>query len=389
VKRAFRILLALMLGTVSAHAMAEAGNYVAVSCGAEHVSIRSDYVEGAPPQGKPADFNLQNYGQTNECRLKSGDVVRVRFGFDSNPFHDTQHSWVSVWFNRKNWLSHQSVEVGSPNDTRADSIDISADGVKVCRVYGSILGSGDDGDDGKKVAPWCVVSAPSELSKTIDSAEPELLNASSQPRLPPTILVGHNDALCQHLAAVGEGSSSSRAEPVEHLFLNLPDSELIQIRGGVPGKGGEETSVADIENAGSARHVYSYNRSLSAYHTYGAFVVLDEKGYQSYLKTPQSHDDLLRNAEAVWPMDWSGHGDRIEAEKNMDKLVLSLWVPDSDGGKEDLPDDDLSITPFTYDGDVYLLLSAAQDLANAFVIRPHPAGKFDQVCAFSPGQPNF
>jgi hypothetical protein len=124
---------------------------------------------------------------------------------------------------------------------------------------------------------------------------------------------------------------------------------------------------------------------------YDIYVVLDDKDYQRFLLTKMTDEDLLENAETVWPMDWSGHPNRLEAEKNMKGLVIPLSIDGGPFEKDDIPDNQVSIVPFAYEDQTHLLLSNNQSKSDAmaFVVKPHPHGTFDQECVFRAPITNF
>jgi len=391
-KHEFRLLLILCLGLTSFRSMAMANNYVSVVCGQKHVLIKSDYAEGLPPLDKPTDFYLQNYGQANECRLKSGNTIRVRLGFEFYGERHAQVSWVSVWFDRKKWISRTSVEVSGPDDARADTIDIGADGIRVCWVHGPIGGSDKGGGDGKTQTPLCKFVARSESSKAIDIHEPARLDSSDNPLVPPTILLGQKNALCRTMAALNKNTLKSGAEPVEHLWLNLPTGQPIRIDPS-PGSIGQEWAVSDkfdIDNGGATRHVYHRLQLMGYWENYDIYVVLDNAGYQRFLLTAMTDKDLFENAESVWPMDWSGHGHRLATSKIIGSLAIPLSISENLSEKEDIPLNQSKIIPFSYKDQTYVLLSSNQSSAGlGFVVKPHPAGAFDQECVFRAGVINF
>jgi hypothetical protein len=391
-KHGLQLLLIPCLGLLSFRSMGMANNYVSVSCGQEHVVIKSDYAEGLPPLDKSSDFYLQNYGQTNECRLKSGDVVRVRLRFEFNTENYTQQSWVSVWFDRKKWLSGTNVEVTGPDDVRADSIDISADGTRMCTVHGPIFGSGTDGGAEKKETPVCKFVAREQLPKLIDTNEPERLDVSERPLAPPTIPLGKGNPLCKIMAALDQSTVNSGVSLGGHLWLNFPAGHPIRIQQ-APGSIGQEWAVSnqvDIDNSGASRHVYYRLQSMGYWENYDIYVVLDDAGYQRFLHTTMTDEDLLKNAETVWPMDWSAHPNRLEANKIIDALAISLSINGNLSEKVDIPDKQARIIPFAYRDQTYLLLSSNQSSEGlGFVVTPHPAGNFDQVCVFRAGVTNF
>jgi len=391
-KLEFRLLITLCLSLTSFRSMAMANNYVSVVCGQKHVLIKSGYAEGVPPLDKPTDFYLQNYGQTNECRLKSGDTVRVRLGFEFYGERHAQVSWVSVWFDRKKWISRTSVEVNGLDDARADEIDISADGIRVCTVHGPIGGSDEGDGDGKKQKPVCKFVARSDLSNVIDTHESERFDPSNNPLVPPTILLGREDTLCKTMTALNKDTSRSGVELVEHLWLNFPTGQSIRIDPS-PDSTGQEWAVSDkfdIDNGGGIRHVYHRLQSMGYWENYDIYVVLNNAGYQRFLLTAMTDKDLLENAESVWPMDWSGHGHRLATGKIVGSLAVSLSISKNSSEKEDIPLNQLKITPFSYKDQTYLLLSSNQSSDGlGLVVNPHPAGAFDQRCVFRAGVTNF
>lgn len=387
-KYGLRSCLLLCFGLASFHSMAMATNYVSVSCGQQHVAIKSDYFEGALASANSSRFYLRNYGQANECRLKSGHVVRVRFGFGFYGESQNQRSWVSVWFDRKKWLSTTDVEVIGPNDVRADSIDISAQGVEVCTAHGPMMSDADDGS-GKKQTPVCKFTAREQLSNAVDAKEPRQLDASENPLVSPTILLGWGNPLCKAMSALNQDTLKSGVELGGHLWLNFSAGQLIRIRQ-EPGSVTREWAVSDkidIDNSGADEHVYYRLQLMGYWENYDIYVVLDDAGYQRFLRTAMTDKDLLESAEAVWPMDWSGHPNRLEASRIMDALAISLSRNENLIEKVDMPDNKVRIFPFLYHGQTYLLLSQYDGLG--FVVKPHPAGKFDQKCVFQAGITNF
>jgi hypothetical protein len=394
-KHGFRLFLVLCLGLVSLRSMAAADNYVSVNCGKEHVLIKSDYAEGLPPLANSSDFYLKNYGQTNECRLKSGAIVRVRLGFEFHGERNAQVSWVSIWFDRKKWLSSMKVEVDDAEDIRAHTIDVSASGISICTVHGPI-GQADDENNGDKKqtqATMCKSIKRSQLSKSIDTNETKLVDASENPIPSPAILFGRGKTLCEKMIAINKKTLISGVEPVEHLWLNFPTNESLRINP-EPGSSGKEWAISsqiDIDNGGTFSHVYRRSQSMGYWEHYDIYVVLDDKDYQRFLLTKMTDEDLLENAETVWPMDWSGHPNRLEAEKNMKGLVIPLSIDGGPFEKDDIPDNQVSIVPFAYEDQTHLLLSNNQSKSDAmaFVVKPHPHGTFDQECVFRAPITNF
>lgn len=384
-KCGFQLLFAACLCLTSFRSIAMAFNYVSVSCGQQHVVIESDYAEGTPSDY--ASFYLENYGQANECRLKSGDIVKIRFGTEFD-YHVSQQSWVSVWFDGMKWLSRTSVEVTGSSDVRADSIDISANGVKLCSLRGPLIIALDETD--KKQKPLCKFIRRRQLTNVVDDKEPAKLDTSAYPLVPPTILLGQNSSLCKAMAALDQNTWKSGVELGGHLWLNLPVDERIQFSGPItPGAEWIVRNGIDLDNGDAGRHAYHRSQLMGYGENYDIYVVLDDAGYRRFMHTAGSDQDLLKNAEAVWPADWSGHPDRLEARKNMGSLVISLSISQDSTKKIDIPDDQVRIMPFSYRDQTYLLLSNNAGSNLGFVIKPHPAGKFDQECVFRAGLTNF
>jgi hypothetical protein len=390
----FCLLPIVCLCFISLRAMAMASNYVSVNCYKQHVVITSDYAE-PPPTSNPDGFDLSNYGQTSECKLKSGDIVRVRMGFDYDSDHYDQYTWVSAWFDRMKWVSKVNVEVESPTDPRAERIDISKDGVKVCTVLGPILSDNDE-NDAQQQKPSCKYTARTQLADVVDSKEPEHLDSSDNPLNPPDVLFGHDNSMCESMAAVNQGTRLNGDDPVAHLWLNFPDGTPIRVwQSKKPNdRGWYVDERSDFENTGSRRHIYYTPVGLSYYKNYDLYVLLDDEGYRKYLESKETNNDLLKYAEVVWPQDWAGVTERLNFRKEIDglpgRLAITLAIKDGSSEKISLPVSNVSISPFKYKGEMYLLLAnRGEGGGYAFVIRPHPKGKFDQVCTFAPGVPNF
>jgi hypothetical protein len=372
------IFLILFLYLAGFRAMAMADNYVSVNCNAGHVVITSDYAE-PPPVDNPGVVNLANYGQASQCRLKSGDIVRVRMGFDYDAYHYDQNTWVSAWFDRMKWLSKVNVEVIGTDDPRAKTISIDKSGVTVCTVFGSIL---LDDDNKNTKTPSCKYTGRAKLANIVDVKEPAHLDHSHDPLNPPVIVVGKQKALCEAMAAVNKDTRLNGAEPVEHLWLNLPEGQLIRVWSNVRmnRSGWFASTRSDFENNGLERHIY-YRPVASTAYTKDLYVLLDNDGYNKYLKAGKSVEPA-KYAEAVWPTDWAR-----PSSSQSPGVVLAIDA--GSGEKITMLVNHISISPFKYKGETYLLLSDEGDDPYAFVIKPHAKGGFDQVCAFTVGTPNF
>ena len=383
--------LALALVLMSPHAAAMASNNVTVNCGTQHVVIKSDYAEGLPPLAKPTDFYLQNHGQTNECRLKSGDVVRVRFGFDYDAIHYSQTSWVSVWFDRRKWLSREAVEVKGSDEPRAASIDVGVDGVSVCTVKGPILIPA--GEDPVEQKPECKLIEREGLPSQVDTKEEKSLDATERPILPPQILFGENSGLCWKMAAVDEDTFNVGVSVGRNLWLNYPEGQSYRIGAWSIQNGWEVDDAIDIDNSGTSRHVYHRSEPVNAWGSFDLFVVLDDAALIRLKQIGMTDDNLLKLAVAVWPLDWSKQTDRLSAQKNVGSLVTMLSLGDDASHGVDMPDQWMLIRPFPYKSQTFLLLSqnapGGENNDLAFIVKPRSNGTFDEICAFKEQEFNF
>lgn len=386
-----RLFVFLGLALVCAQATATASNFVWVGCGVDHVEVKSDYSEAPAALDDLAGAALVNYGQESECRLSSGDVVRVKFGFDFRALSSSQTSWVSIWFNRKKWVSRRNVEVEGPNEPRAASIEVSAEGVKLCMLQGSILALDDD-DDAGNAAPKCTQIPRSHLPHSVDVHEPKQLDESEKPLVPPVILAGEHHALCRIMARTDPAVREHGISPASHLWLNFPTGNPVRIDhpSALKAKAWMESDVAvDLDNSGLPRHVLYRSQSMGYGEDYDIYLTLDDADYQRLSKQAVTEKALLKIARSAWPVDWLGQQDRVKASKQLDKLDLKLPMADQPESEVSIPANHLHIVPFAYASRTYLLLFDALAGGDAFVVEPHPGGKLEPVCVFQAGAVNF
>jgi hypothetical protein len=122
---------------------------------------------------------------------------------------------------------------------------------------------------------------------------------------------------------------------------------------------------------------------------YDIYLTLDDADYRMLRKAAVTDEDLLRYAKSAWPVDWLRQSDRAKASKELSKLNLKFLTSGQPEGEVSIPANHLHIVPFSYASRTYLLLFDALSGGAAFVVKPHPGGKLDQVCVFQAGEVNF
>jgi hypothetical protein len=333
-----------------------------------------------------SEFFLKQSNESNECRLGGGHVVRVRYGIQEPNFNNTQDAWVSVWFDRKKWISREMVEWTMGDALRASSIHVGEEGITLCQVPGSVFDSEPETANQK---PSCAKTQSTLLATKPDVREPELLVDTVWRPGESKITLDHESKLCEAMYHGGNDISAGEIHlhfPDGAALRRTPDKDNVKLQKLAVA---DQFSMYDIDNSKSSRYVFYAPRS-GIYFDYDQYVIFDESGLQRYANSPKKWDDLVSNALAVWPEGWAGCcSDRKLLTKPDSDLSSLTLLTDDHGGSTDLRMGFLHISPFRFKQQTYLLLRDDDDPYMAFVIKPGAANTFEQVCAFKKDQPNF
>jgi hypothetical protein len=341
----------------------------------------------APKATAPRTFRLTADVDYGECVLADGTSVRVRMGLGAfRPYGEgaaDPPQWISVWVNRRKWISHQQLGGFGERNVTAE-VKIRADGVRTCEWK--------ERESGDACRAWTLPK--SELPDAVDAAE--FPRSGKRVRTGTIGIREGTSRLCSAMLNRKEGNLGLAAweiTPPAGSITEFPPSSPVALTLKVADNNTYREELFDANNDGVEDIVLSVHPETHAQDA-DIYFRVDPDSYYRIVQSHRTMNDFVREALFTYPFGWADCCHGATYVEGSDNNYLDSRLPFTapfDGTDAHWRPRYLHIVPFVNDKTTYFLVSTVDSWFRRFtyVVKPLPDDSFERVCLFERVEPNF
>lgn len=331
-------------------------------------------------------FRLTPDVDYGECVLSEDTVVRVRMGL--GVFHEGEGGadppqWVSVWVNRRKWISHQQLGGFGERNVVAD-VKVRADGVRICER--------SESESESACRAWTLPR--SELPETADTAE--YPSSGNRPRAG-TIRVRESAThMCNTMLDQKErvyGHAAWEIRPPVGSTVEFPPASDLGITLDVHLDSVYREERFDANNDGVEDIVLSIHPATHAQDA-DVYFRVDADRYERLAQSKRTMNDFVHEALFTYPFGWADCCRTAPYVDGADNNYLDSRLPFTNafnGTDIHWRPRYTHLVPFVYEGTTYFIVSTFDSWSRnvTYVVKPLADDSFKRICMFERVERNF